>query len=725
MLIPEMLNLEALRKNAKISQEEMASRLNLSQSQVCRYEQAPDDVPHGVIRKWLGICGQLSSPDGLPLNDPYEEIVSKIGLVSKYVSTAPAPLQDKLFHNPPTAENLMNSIRKSGRKPRLALCGRFDMGKSRMANTLMGGDKLPTSYQPATSIICLVRHMKDRPAWQPEEVWIMRKGFDLDRADDKDHCLKHKIIAGSFDTLKRYGTHNEENDPRTGQCYAAVVYINAPILLGCDIVDFPGYGHSNDDHSKAEFAQHLADIVIYASTANGFLDHNDLQFAGSLLRQLPPVETKSNGLPSLSNFYFVATRSDMSNEELNQILSKASNRAFHHLKENLDNRGVDSGVPIELENFRKRFFTFQVENQDRRREFENDLQSLLSSIYPRLVQAKLDQNIARLKSAAKHYCDSWAAKLTEALENQTKAQESLKTIEAAEPQRQQRIRQKRERILGIIEKDKEQVRQFINETLASHITVDAIEKTIRERYNEKKEAQSLAASYVTEHVQNKLNKKLAALSQNLTPEIHNILQDYQNSAHAGEGIQLSEITIPFNAEGAFLAALAAAGTVGGLAVWASIAAAGSNLGAYILIPTVVSFLSSLGISLGGTAATISVIAAMGGPITIALALGAAVATLVFALFGPSWQTRLARKISKTLSEEGFLEKLAEHADKFWNDTKQGFEISLDATEKAFQDSIKFLRELATATSPEQISQLIKQVVETRDFFAGIPWRLGS
>lgn len=60
-------------------------------------------------------------------------------------------------------------------------------------------------------------------------------------------------------------------------------------------------------------------------------------------------------------------------------------------------------------------------------------------------------------------------------------------------------------------------------------------------------------------------------------------------------------------------------TLGGLGLWAATV---GNLGGYILVAKGVSLLSALGISVGGTAAAASFVAAIGGPITIGIALAA-------------------------------------------------------------------------------------------------------
>ena len=266
--------------------------------------------------KWADICGFISKSEGLSYGKPYEDIASKVQLMAAYAEKAPPSLEDTMFENAPASNRFITQVRRGSRKPRIALCGRFDMGKSRMANTLLGGERLPTGYQPETGIICMIQHISDRPLWQREDVWIMGNGFDLDRTDDETHCLEHKIVAGGFDTLKKFGTHGGECVSE--ECYAALIYIDSNFLLGSILFDMPGYGHSDTDENKAEFAQNLADVVIYASNAQGFLDANDLHYASALLKRLPVINIENNTLPPLRNFYFVATNARMEKAENQQ-----------------------------------------------------------------------------------------------------------------------------------------------------------------------------------------------------------------------------------------------------------------------------------------------------------------------------------------------------------------------------------------------------------------------
>jgi hypothetical protein len=637
----------------------------------------------------------------------------------------PASLDSTPFKDAPTATNFLEQVSNLGRKPRLAICGQFDQGKSRLANTLLGSDALPTAYQPATAIISLVRHVSDRPSWIKEDVWIMCKGFDLNQASDEKHCNDFKFVAGSFDTLKRYGTHNENQPSESTHCLSALMFVDSPFLLGCDLLDFPGYGHSEHDHDKAELAHSLADILIYASSATGFLDQQDLQFVNALLKQLPSIEGHDTPLPALRNVFFVATMASQEQNELEDIITKASCRAYKHLLEGIERRAEAIGKPITLADFRARFFTYLVDEPGRRKAFEEDLAALLSTVCPSQTRRQLDSWVVELKKSSKAYCNGWTARLIEALENRDRAQGSLELLERAEPLRQRRIGSKTERILGTIAKNKADSRDFIKTELDKLVTPDYVEKCIRERYEDKKEAQQLAGSYFVDHVQNKLSSFLAERANELAPEINDILDDYQTSGASAEGMDLGSMSVPFNAQGVFLGALAAAGTAGALAAWAAVATAGSNLGAYLLIPGVVSFLSGLGISVGGTASAISLVAALGGPVTILVGLVAAAALGIYALFGASWQSSLAKKVCETMKEQKFIENLTTHSEKYWDDTRHGFQKGMAGVEAAFQENLGNLRKLVNATSRDEMTAMIAHVEATRDFFGGIPWRQGK
>ena len=53
----------------------------------------------------------------------------------------------------------------------------------------------------------------------------------------------------------------------------------------------------------------FVDIVLYLSTAPGFLGQNELDYIGSLINVLPSYESEK--IRSLDNLFIIATRSDI------------------------------------------------------------------------------------------------------------------------------------------------------------------------------------------------------------------------------------------------------------------------------------------------------------------------------------------------------------------------------------------------------------------------------
>ena len=723
-------DLKSLRERAGLSQGQLATMLHLAQSQVSRYEQDPDNVPLRVAREWEAACGRVAAGRGVSVGTPYADLSRRLQLIEDYCETAPRALSGRISGSPPDALAFVRDVRLLGRKPRVAICGEFDAGKSRMCNTLLGGDHLPASYTPTTSIICLIRHVQDRPKWQREEVWIMREGFDLDKVEEKEHCEEHRILSGSFDTLRQYGAYEDgrsEDGPKVtdfGRAYAAIVYIDSPFLLGCDLIDLPGYGNSTTDSRKAEFTSHLANAVIYCSQARGFLKNQELVYLSGILKRLPAIETDENRLPPLPNLFIVATHADgrsISDADLHTILDRGAERTFRNLEAPLQQRGHQTGCTVTAEALRKRFFGFWVEDIERREAFQTDLAGFVSSTYPVGARARLDRAVRDAKLAARQFCGKWIGQLSAVLDEQDRVDAELKALEAGEPARRRRLETRRKGILAIIHQNREDAKNLLSE-LRAETTPKMVEDLIRSRYESKKEAQELAASYLGERLQGRLNEFLADRAERLVPEINQLLTEYNPVGGSAAGISPGGTTVPFNAQGAFMGALAAAGTAGALAAWAAAATAGSNLGAWLLIPQVVSFLASIGIGVGGTATAVSAVAAIGGPVTILIGLAVLAGLIAFALFGSSWQGRLARKIVETLEEKKFFAELGSHADKFWDDTRKAFDAAVEGTELAYREHLEQLRRVVTSSSREELEGLLRLLEETRDFFGSMPWK---
>jgi len=710
---------------AGISQDEMAAHLGLSQSQVSRYAKNSEDVSVKFYRAWEAYCGKVVSGKALDVGDPLDEINRRRELIENYCKVAPSvpadfPI-DQLENGRSLlkTENLLEGIRRISRKPRLGLFGRFDMGKSRLANLLMGGDSLPSSYQPATSIACLVRHIDDKPDWQPELVWIFNAGFDLNRPDSEKHCQAHRLIGGGYEVLKEHGTHSGRKTPQFEDAASAVVYIDSPFLKGCDIIDLPGYKHEKSDDKRAEMAQQISDIIIYVSTAQGFMDGHDRSYLTQLIRNLPPVESAENGLQPLCNLFVVATRADIAKDSIGDILDKASSYSFDGIGDELRQRGGVLGVPIDETSYRSRFFTYSAEDLSLRKKLENSLHDLLTNIIPQNISAKMQSSMLQTKKAGTKSLQALVDTIQETLDHREQAHQEINKIVKQEPQRINTKNTHEQKIIEFIQELKKDSVSDVKETCSMWINAELVEDIIKNRYDDKKKATELAPTLIVERLQQRLGQKMKEKSERLSSEVDAFLSGYDISINESDVLKDSW---DFNAKGAFAGALAGLGTFGALATWASVVAAGSNLGGYILAAKIVSALSALGISVGGTATVASVMSILGGPITIAAGIAVMTATIAASIFGDSWQKKLAKKMCKGMRENNIEEKITQNFNNFWDNTEKAFKHAAKETEEDFQRKLASLQEIAFNTNVDVLKQHLGAATELKDFFAGIPWR---
>ena len=113
----------------------------------------------------------------------------------------------------------------------------------------------------------------------------------------------------------------------------------------------------------------------------------------------------------------------------------------------------------------------------------------------------------------------------------------------------------------------------------------------------------------------------------------------------------SGFDVPFDARSAFVGGIAGVGTFSAIGVWASIG-------------KLTVLLTSAGVSVGSASAVTAAIAAIGGPITLAVGLGLLAALATAAMFGRSWEHRLAKRIVDYLKKADIVDKLV----KATNDT---------------------------------------------------------
>ncbi|GFE67392.1 dynamin family protein [Chroococcus sp. FPU101] len=683
------IDLRGTREKTGMSQAELAAMLELSEEEVNLYEQNLGTVPFELLLRWtqaLGTDLATLTTSAIPLSssvdagDPYLQLQRDLMLLEQYITDFSVAGELNIPEPPLTPEDIIKQINRYRQKPNLVLVGRFDSGKSHLANTLMGEKVLPSQYQPATRVITFVRHISDRPVWFLEQVGILAEDFwpkdekdnqvfDLTLLDAQHWFDRHCIKAGSLDVLRQHGVHDHLNE-REIEGHSAIVYVDSPLLKACNLVDFPGYSDQADqiseDVKKANSAIQIADLILYTSPINGFMNAEDFSRLSYFLKVLPSPETLDPDFPILRNFFIVGTHAHpgISGSQVSEALQIGSVRLYNHLKETvIEERGKLINQSIKLEHLQRHFFAFWEETPRRWENLKKELIAVLGQSLPKARRKRIDYEINLLKSEVlKKIAENLQAYEQTGSESGQRQLE-IEELEKEEPHRHKRIEQGCYQIDQRIKELEDKTKKSFEQTYNNMVNVSAVETMIRNRYKDnKKEAREYAGGYLVEQLQGKLEAYIKENAEALKVDIDQFLNIYEEVLLKFPKLNIGSVSIPFNAKGAFLGGIAGAGGVGALAFWA---ASLGNLGAYILVAKFVSLLSFLGISIsGGVATVVSFVAAIGGPLTLGIGLFAAVAALGWKLFGESWERRLAKEIVNNFEKQQALNKFVEASNDY-------------------------------------------------------------
>lgn len=323
----ERMDLKAFRENKlKIkTQSEFATLIGVDQSSVSRWEKDPTSITYAFIQKIMDKTGcsfeELTDykrpfPDGLDVCDTWTPVQTQVNGLVEYLTEAYQELGLPEQLRKDYVDGLLSGIKAKLRKPKVAIIGRSDTGKSTLINALLGTERLPTSWTPTTSIAVYVMDRAGKPPFIEEDVWVFRGGtgsepvWDVSRLQDEAYCREWKLAAGGVEMLNSFGTRQGENYEKKAS--AAVLFLDAPILKDCSIIDLPGFGTEteNDDVITFTTAQ-AADVIIYLSQATGFMRIEDISFLKGNIFALPVMEKLGkNSLSPLANLFVLASQAD-------------------------------------------------------------------------------------------------------------------------------------------------------------------------------------------------------------------------------------------------------------------------------------------------------------------------------------------------------------------------------------------------------------------------------
>lgn len=655
----------------------------------------------------------------------YAALIENLHLLKQYIDRFPklektSEREDGIF----TVAQFRARVTTLTEKPWVVVTGHFDAGKSHLCNFYLGGPYLPTAYRPTTKYPTFVHHASDRPGWFKEDLWLMGPKFKPEKWHDEQYCIKHRRLAGSWDTLEEYATLHSAED--NGQKGTVLAFVDAPLLHSCVFVDLPGYDDTQTKATLIDRAGSQASVLLYICRAQGFLDSGDFTRLGHLLRKIPHYEAADENFPVLGNLFIVASHvhPGITTDQLNdEILGRGAQEFYQHFSGNLF-KGLQrqTGRSITFEDVKARFFSFYQETPARRQKLEYAMKPLLEEHMPTIRVGAAEQEICRFKEEGPALYAKRIGQYEKLLRRKNEAKQLLEKLEEAEPSRRKEhdtlVERVKDKITSFKERDLENVRTvFQNET-----GVENLEAMIKRRYTNKKDAQKFAAGYVLEEIQSKTARSRQGLVDDTRDIIEKFFEDYD--AHMGKFSDAGpgeEVSVPFDTKAVFLGGVAGLGTLGALGAWAATV---GNLGGYIIVSKVAAALGLSSLTAAGAAGSTTAVAVLGGPVILGLSLAIAVGIAVWRLFAGNWQYRLAKKMREAFNKERVLPKLNDIVRSFWDETVVAFQKGAESLDEAHK---KYMEELRAACEGSQknlqlLESRLQRCEELKSFFVAIPWR---
>lgn len=699
---------------------------NVNQSQISRWEDDPNSIPMRMMRPLTQALGITIEDLFLPPigqddmrvdpGAPYDQLRRNVELLRSYLEAAPKSTPP---NGVPAPDQVADLCTRLVRKPNVVLSGHFDAGKSRLCNALLGEGALPARYRPTTAASTWMRHTEDRPSWCKDTVYVFRRGFDPTRIADRGYCEPLRVASGGLETLTSYAVHRDGKV--NTEDYTAVVFLDAPLLRACNLLDLPGHQHNDNDARLAEAGLGHADVLIYLSTAAGFLDGEDLAHLRAHLRHLPLVE--ASGLGPLGNLFIVASHAhpNVTDSQVSDILEGGADTLIRELADTVfAERANRSGNPITRADVRARLFPFWFERAERREPLREAVREALGQSIPSAWRRQANDEIEAFRKNSRGMCDAQIEQWRRVLEDLDAAKREHAARLSRESARRQQRKAEREKVSAAIRAQRDAALGNVRQHYAAIVNDDEVESLIKRRYKKKDDAQKHAPGAIIDLLQSKVATDAEKRSKDLVPFIEEYLGQFGDIGAPARPDGSPAVMIAFDARGTFLGGMAGLGTIGALGAWAATL---GNLGGYIIVAKVASLLASLGISVGGSAALVSLVAALGGPVVVGVALAVVVGWVVSALFGESWERRLARKVVKALDEKDVRGQFEHGVRKFWDDTERAFQQAADNVEAEYDRQIdEFGRTISLgAESRAELEDLLEAVRRIRDFFAGLPW----
>ncbi|MBD8014212.1 dynamin family protein [Planococcus wigleyi] len=693
-----LLNLKYFREEIlKLSQAEFAELVDLRQDAVSRMEKAPDQISIENLMKISQTTGypidnllniQNSVIEPLQFNKSLNEVISLKNKTSAIIDNALAENNQvdykiEIFDQLSLLKTALNTL---VRKPRVVFLGSSDVGKSSMINTLLGQERLPASWTPTTSIPILIKHIKERPTYMEEKTTVILKSENFETNIDLFDIVSEiepKILkVGGYEILEEYGTRKKVISDSS----IAILYLDSPILELCDLIDVPGYGTGDriEDDMQALKSKNIADIVIYLSLTNGFLRGNELSYLKDVIDSIPPINTdESSNLSPLNNLYVVASQAQIVKDvsETNVILEAGADRFNSILPEGYWESRIENSNPLNNNKLvRERMFTFSKDSKEKRAEFEEDFKSFLEN-FSDTITLKTKKLITNSATEFSKLAEAQIEEIEREKIDKKEALAHVKEIEESLRDDNKLINDQMNKVLEQVNDLSELTHLKLNKNINEFMNQDSLIDQINAMDLENKKADK--EKFIM-FVNNKLHQILKDVIDESNKKVLLLTEEYFNALNLRIKTVKTSVEMENqhknNLKNLFFSGLAGAATYGGLTFYMSTL---GNLGGYILVTKAVGVLSAMGISVGGGAAAVTAISAIGGPVTLVIGLAITGAIITYSISGVGWKKSLAKATNKQFEKANAVSKYEEVLSEYWKETILGFKVG----SKTLKDSL--------------------------------------
>ena len=727
------MDLKSFREDKlKLSQTQFAELLAVEQSQISRWESNPEAVRYDVIQKICLKTGaslmeltrwQKPIPKPLEVENSWVKADFTKRSLSDYITKALEDIDIPDEQRKAYIDDLRNGIAASIVKPQVTIVGRSDTGKSALINALLGADKMPTAWTPTTSIAVYIKHISQKPNFIEEnvDVWVFsnRVGnedlWDERRIDDEDYCRSWRIGAGGIDTLRAFGTRQGEKYEKNAG--AAVVFLDAPILNICDIVDLPGFGTDIEADDEITFkATQRADVIIYLSQANGFMRSEDTTYLKRNIRELPVWEKKGeNKLEPLANLFVVASQAHTvhsgNREQLKGILDIGCSNLIKTLSPGYwKGRQSASGYKYAetgKKELRQRFFSYTTDIPDICERFNDALKQVLEAL-PLIIEQRTKTFVTEYVKTRMPSLRNELEKYEGLISEREKYISLLREIDKSELRRARDNDKRKNDIRTEIERLSEESIHEFSDYCASIVNSDALIALIKRKgIKNKKEDVELFGSSLQSMLQEKCETVLASKSEILSQKAKDYITAFSEGiAHAFDN---NSIRMDFDAGWIFMSSLSkisAIGSVGGFAFGA---------GAFVVANW--SILSAI---MGGARFAAPVIAIpIIGKIALAVGLLLMAALGIMKLLGV-WEKSVAKKIVRVFDDNDVNGQFRAGIRTFWTQTKEAFNQAAIALDDDWEAYVKNLHNIVDDYDIVEIQLKIATLKNLSSFFGNIP-----